>query len=656
MFWPQFRRCGHTLAVPHKWAVKGWLRNAIVAIACVSATAGTATASTLTAPGSAPAGSRISVGWDGQSAPTDFISVDRPGDPDRTYGPYGYPAKGNPVEITVPDAPGTYVIRYHLAETYEVTASTPLEITAVTATLQAPATVDAGGDVSIRWTGPNNPSDFISIDRQGAPDREYGPYAYPPSGNPVTIRAPDEPGEYEIRYHQAGSYGVIGSTPLRIGSVAASLTAPDSVVAGAATAVQWTGPNDPQDFVSIDPVNAPDRTYGNYAYTQSGSTVSVRAPDQPGEYALRYHTGQTYKVLTSRAIRVDPATASLSAPANATAGHAFEVSWQGPNNEGDFITLLLPTAGEHEYGPSNGYTMRGNPVRMQAAKKPGAYELRYLTGQSYNILARAPITIVPDTTVAQLRVVATPDASKAPGFAAVELVLDASGSMLKRLGNARRIDLAKSALVSLTREIPAGSGFALRVFGHKEADSCRTDLEIPLGPLDVAGATARIGTIQSMNLAKTPLGDSLLAVKNDLAGASGAAVVVLVTDGEETCNGDPAAAIATLRSSGLDVRIHIVGFAVDELGLKETFQAWAAAGGGRYFDAQSGEELTAAVKAALRSTFEVRDGEKVVATGTVGADPIALPPGTYDVRVVGAPGREARDVVVEPGTTRDLVL
>jgi hypothetical protein len=228
--------------------------------------------------------------------------------------------------------------------------------------------------------------------------------------------------------------------------------------------------------------------------------------------------------------------------------------------------------------------------------------------------------------------------------------------MLKRLGNERRIDLAKRALAELAREIPAGTGFALRVFGHKEADSCRTDLEIPLAPLDVASTTTRIGTIQSMNLAKTPIGDSLLNVKGDLAGATGPALVVLVTDGEETCGGDPKAAIEALRAAGLDVRVNIVGFAVDELALKETFRAWAQAGGGGYFDAQSGAGLSAAVRAALRPAFEVLDGERVVATGTVGADAIELAPGTYRVRVLGAPARDVTSVTIEPATLREISL
>jgi hypothetical protein len=193
------------------------------------------------------------------------------------------------------------------------------------------------------------------------------------------------------------------------------------------------------------------------------------------------------------------------------------------------------------------------------------------------------------------------------------------------------------------------------VFGHREASSCRTDLEIPLAPLDPKAALARISAIESKNLAKTPIGDSLSRVRADIGGAKGTLLVVLVTDGEETCGGDPRAAIEALRAAGLDVRVNIVGFAVDEVGLKETFRQWARAGNGSYFDAHDGAELSASVRAALRPVFQVLDGERVVASGVLDGKPIDLPPGTYRVRVPGS-DREAKSVVIEPAATQSIAL
>jgi hypothetical protein len=336
------------------------------------------------------------------------------------------------------------------------------------------------------------------------------------------------------------------------------------------------------------------------------------------------------------------------------AGKVFEVGWKGPDNEGDFITVVDSSAAAHAYGTSNGYTHRGNPVRMEAPRTAGDYELRYLTGQSYTTLATAKLHVIPGTTPGHLKVVS--DAPEAVGtYAAVEFLLDASGSMLQRIGGERRIELAKKALLDLTSNVlPANADFALRVFGNKEAGSCRTDLEIPLATLDKASAIAHIKTINSMNLAKTPIAASLLLVRQDLAGVKGPVLVVLVTDGEETCDGDPRAAISALRAAGLDVRVNIVGFAVDEVALKETFEAWAQLGNGGFFDAQDGAQLQRAIHATLRATYEVLTGDKVVATGTVNGEPTELTPGTYQVRLLGDRPKDIGSAKIESGAAQEL--
>jgi Mg-chelatase subunit ChlD len=427
------------------------------------------------------------------------------------------------------------------------------------------------------------------------------------------------------------------------------------VSAGGRFEVSAKGPNGAQDFVSIDRAGAPEKTYGPYAYVAKGPTLSLRAPDEPGDYELRYHTGQTYKVLGARPITVDDVTATVTAPASVVAGRVFEAQWTGPNNEDDFITVVAPTAKDKESGPSNGYTKRGNPARIEAPKSAGAYELRYLTGQSRRVLARAPLTVTADATPGKLHVIRRDGSAAAPSIGAVELVLDASGSMLQRIGGERRIDLAKKAFIGLVNDVLApGTPFALRVFGHKEADSCRTDLEIPVAPLDRATVAARIQALEAKNLAKTPIADSLAKVKADLAGAKAPLLVVLVTDGEETCGGDPRAAIEALRAAGVETRVSIVGFAIDDVALREAFQDWARAGGGGYFDADDGAELSAAVRAAFRETFEVSAGSSVIATGTVGADPITVPAGTYRVAVRGAGERDLGEVTIVAGETREL--
>ncbi|HWM26856.1 MAG TPA: hypothetical protein VNQ14_00255, partial [Woeseiaceae bacterium] len=154
-------------------------------------------------------------------------------------------------------------------------------------------------------------------------------------------------------------------------------------------------------------------------------------------------------------------------------------------------------------------------------------------------------------------------------------------------------------------------------------------------------------SIEAMNLARTPIADSLRLVAEDSAGRSGALLIVLVTDGEETCDGDPAAVIRELAAKRTDVRVNIVGFAIDELMLQETFAEWARLGNGKYFNASDGAELAASLRQSVEVPYSVVDAAgDVVATGTVNGPKVSLDAGTYRVVVHSADGSAVDDVVV----------
>ncbi|MGH2534141.1 MAG: vWA domain-containing protein [Thermomicrobiales bacterium] len=241
--------------------------------------------------------------------------------------------------------------------------------------------------------------------------------------------------------------------------------------------------------------------------------------------------------------------------------------------------------------------------------------------------------------------------------AAVELILDTSGSMLQPLGDQLRINVAKAALIDLvTTTLPPETPLALRVFGT-EPDSCETTLAVPFAPLDPEAVAAQIGAIQAVNLVRTPIGAALEQVATDLADAGEPRIIVLVTDGEETCGGDPEAAIRSLIDQGIDVHVNIVGFALDDDALRSQFQSWADLGRGRYIDAGNADELRAAITAAVQPPFRVldQDGE-VVAQGVVGGDPVTVPSGTYQVEILTDPIALFEDVVVTPGAEARLAL
>ena len=182
----------------------------------------------------------------------------------------------------------------------------------------------------------------------------------------------------------------------------------------------------------------------------------------------------------------------------------------------------------------------------------------------------------------------------------IEFVLDASGSMRAAMAGSTQMEVAKQTIKSTIAIIPPDTNVALRVYAHRveqadKAGSCvDTELMIPFGPLNVAAFSAKVDSIQPKGY--TPIAYSLQQVANDFGIEREAEkVVILVSDGEETCGGDPVKAVQDLIAKGFKLKLHAVGFNVDAK-TQAQLQAIAAAGGGRYYDARNPEGLGKALQ------------------------------------------------------------
>ena len=609
-----------------------------------------AVAQTLTAPDSVRIGANVQITLAGDYDAKDFVSIVATGTAEGQYDAYAY-ASAATVTLAAPETPGAYEIRLLAAASpYATRASRPLTVEDVRASLSAPDRVDAGVEFEVRWDGPGNERDYVSWAEAGADDKAYNDFKYTNSGNPVTLRAPDKPGQYELRYFMGGTDRLVARRPLTVGGVAAELKAAARVAAGAEFPVSWSGPNNAGDFITLVTPDAPEGDYGDYRYTASGNPVTLHAPDAPGSYELRYATGQSYSTIGRIPLEVTGVTASLAGPTSVVAGAQFEVKWTGPGNTADYIALAAKGSEPGTYATWT-TVATGNPVSLHAPLAAGEYELRYSTGQSHLTLATAPLRVEP-AAVKPGKLKATGAAALTEGVA-VEVILDASGSMLQRVGTQTRMEAARATLTKLVREtIPAGVPFALRVFG-KDVDSCRSDLEMPLQPLDPGAAAQRIAAIVSKNNARTAIGASLEQTLQDLRGAKGQLLLVLITDGEETCGGDPRAAVEKLKAAGVHVTLNIVGFAIDDAKLRTAFRQWSELGGGAYFDGRDAAGLDAGVQAAFKPGFEVLDASgRVVARGMLGGDALELMPGSYTVRS----GAHSKNVEISEAMTAEVAL
>ena len=191
----------------------------------------------------------------------------------------------------------------------------------------------------------------------------------------------------------------------------------------------------------------------------------------------------------------------------------------------------------------------------------------------------------------------------------IELILDASGSMWAKLGGSTRIEVAKDALGKIIDDLSERKGIAvgLRVYGHRTNDCKDTKLEIPIGPMDEKKMKAFIGKIKPKG--KTPIAYSLQeAAKDFKKDFTGSKVIILVTDGLESCGGDPCAAAKVLAEKGIVSKIHVVGFGMDKKSVSK-LECIVKPSGGLLLEANSAAELAKAfdtiVKTALDTNLEV---------------------------------------------------
>lgn len=178
-------------------------------------------------------------------------------------------------------------------------------------------------------------------------------------------------------------------------------------------------------------------------------------------------------------------------------------------------------------------------------------------------------------------------------------ILDSSGSMRGKVDGAAKIETAKSALSKLIGGLPPGSKVGLMVYGHREKQSC-TDVEVLLS---VGHATASAVSSQLAHIdpkGKTPIAYALEQSAGAFVGLEkGPNNVVLISDGIETCNGDPCAAAGALARSNINARVHVVGFNVPKKD-REQLECIARLGNGKYFSADSTSGFAAAVTEAIK--------------------------------------------------------
>ena len=207
-------------------------------------------------------------------------------------------------------------------------------------------------------------------------------------------------------------------------------------------------------------------------------------------------------------------------------------------------------------------------------------------------------------------------AGAGPPSAPLLLILDASGSMWGQVGGENKIVVARRVVGELVDGLADDATVGVIAYGHRRDGDCE-DIEpvVPLGRLDRASLKKTVNALNPKG--KTPITGAIEQAFAALGDRPGGATVVLVSDGLETCGGDPCAVVRAARQRGVDFVLHVVGFDVAGEDVSQ-LECAAQAGGGLFFSAENAGDLSAALEAAVAMPAETPAGRlsvKAVADG-----------------------------------------
>ncbi|MPY73800.1 MAG: VWA domain-containing protein [Alphaproteobacteria bacterium] len=583
----------------------------------------TGASASLRAPAKAVLREQIAVEYEGPANPGDHVTFVKLDGTPILYAQRAYPngkQKGT-LEMIAPEKPGRYKVAYFTG--VKPLASVPLEVTGASASVSAPKLVRIRDRFEVTVEGPANPGDVLTLgDAKGSPINFSA--KVPLRGkqsDKLSMTAPQHEGRYTVVYLSGST--VLASAPLKAYAAEATLDVQGPVMTESDFRIIWSGPENAGDRIGLRKPGGP--LFGDLAHADVarsfGDAVLLRAPAEPGSYEAVYVTGGTELAVLQ--LDVQPPSATLYAPDAVQGGLDFAVVWEGPGNQADRVELVKQGS---DRPVAHTFATRGNPIAIWAPREGGDYTLRYVM-RGGKVLAEKPMRIRPPAENPGTLVVGDAGYRRFGTGTAVEILLDLSGGPSD-------VAAVKETLQKLVEHaLPREANLALRVFGHGGPESCRSDLAIPIAPVNPQAASAKLGALEAGGSGKAAIAASLRKVAEDLAEKRGERIVLLVTDGEEGCGDNPAAALRFLAEQGVDTPFAIIGYGVEDAERRYLLESWAGIGAGAYFHAPDRAALAEALLRAMRTPFEVVDAKGgIVARGRGGEGAIPLPEGQYLVK------------------------
>ncbi|WP_277674099.1 VWA domain-containing protein [Piscibacillus halophilus] len=196
----------------------------------------------------------------------------------------------------------------------------------------------------------------------------------------------------------------------------------------------------------------------------------------------------------------------------------------------------------------------------------------------------------------------------------VEIILDASGSMANYQGDQTRMELAKEAIMDYAKELPEEANVGLRIYGF-EGSNADSDKKVSCSSNELVYGIKPFNEKELSEVMDdfgptgwTPLAEAIAAAKSDLAefdGENNTNIIYIVSDGIETCDGNPVEEAKSLADSNITPVVNVIGFNLDHEGQKQLKEV-AEAAKGTYKDVQNRNQLQDEFQKAAKIASEWR--------------------------------------------------
>ncbi|MEM1381891.1 MAG: vWA domain-containing protein [Pseudomonadota bacterium] len=195
------------------------------------------------------------------------------------------------------------------------------------------------------------------------------------------------------------------------------------------------------------------------------------------------------------------------------------------------------------------------------------------------------------------------------------LVFDGSTSMAETSAFTGSLPKIAEARQALARALPRVEDFrriGLMIYGPQRIGDACDGIKLHFPPIDRASEPILEATGSIAPGGLTPLTGSVEQAAEIMNYRSEPAVIVLLTDGNETCGGRPCAVSQTLAGDAYNLTIHVIGYRLrahdeffrwnnpeQEFGGENVARCFADATGGLFVTTETVDELTVALQETL---------------------------------------------------------